>query len=373
MKTVNFFLLAVVSVLLAACATLPGEKPDDKVIIGYVFPGERVISPDEVDATKLTHINFAFSRIEDGRLVEGYETDSANYVVLNKLKANNPSLKILVSVGGWGWSDGFSDMALTPESRERFIKSAVRFLKKHDIDGLDLDWEYPGLPGAGNVHRGEDKENFTLLLKECREALDTMSGKKDYLLTIAAAAQQEYLDNTEMGEAARYLDFVNLMTYDMTGEWDDTTGHHAGLFSSSHYEDGASVAKTIRMFRDVGVPSDKMVVGVPFYGRGWSRVPAENNGIGQPGEGIGDVRFWYEDIVKEFIPDPDYESLWDESAQAPYLYSRTDSVFITYENPRSIARKCRFIEENDLKGAMFWQYFTDQDEELLSAIYNGLY
>ena len=265
MKTIYSFLLVVVFVLMAGCATLPGEKPDDKVIIGYVFPGDRVISTDEVDATRLTHINFAFSRIEDGKLVAGYETDSANYAVLNQLKEDNPSLKIMVSVGGWGWSDGFSDMALTPERRERFIKSAVRFMQKHHIDGLDLDWEYPGLPGAGNVHRPVDKENFTLLLEECREALDTISGGKNYLLTIAAAAQQEYLDNTEMGEAAKYLDLVNLMSYDITGEWADSTGHHAGLFSSAYYEGGHSVSKTVRMFREAGVPSEKLVVGIPFY------------------------------------------------------------------------------------------------------------
>ena len=373
MKTIYLFLLAIVFVLMAGCATLPGEKPDDKVIIGYVFPGDRVMSADEVDATKLSHINFAFSRIEDGKLVAGYKTDSANYAVLNQLKADNPSLKILVSAGGWGWSDGFSDMALTPESRERFIKSAVRFMQKHRIDGLDLDWEYPGLPGAGNMHCPEDKENFTLLLKECREALDTISDEKDYLLTIAAAAQQEYLNNTEMGEAAKYLDLINLMTYDMAGEWTDTTGHHAGLSASSYNEGGPSVAKTVRMFREAGVPSEKLVVGVPFYGRGWGNVPPQNNGVGQPGEGIDDVRLWYEDIVTDFIPDPEYKSFWDESAEAPFLYSEKDSVFITYENPRSIAGKCRFIEENKLKGAMFWQYFTDHEEALLNAIYGGLY
>ena len=373
MKQIQVFLVAGLFIFLAGCSTLPGTKPSDHVIVGYVFPGERVISPDEVDATKLTHINFAFSRIEDGRLVAGYDTDSANYAVLNGLKEENPSLKIMVSVGGWGWSHGFSDMALTRENRSRFIKSAVRFMKKHNIDGLDLDWEYPGLPGAGNVHRAEDKENFTLLLKECREALDTIQGEKDYLLTIAAAASPSYVENTEMGKVAPYLDLINLMTYDFIGEWADSTGHHANLYASSYYEGGNSVAQTVRMFEEEGVPSDKLVMGVPFYGRGWKNVPPTHNGVGQPGKGLEGTRLWYADIVTEFISDPLYTSFWDEAAKAPYLYNARDSVFITYENPRSLSLKTRFVEENDLKGIMYWQHFTDYEGELLNTVYKGLY
>lgn len=373
----NFYLLFFTGIVLLAfingCSSLPRQKPDDKVIIGYVFPGDSVIDPGDIDAGQLTHINYAFANIKDGKIVEGFDSDSANYAALNELKADNPSLKILVSVGGWTWSEGFSDMALTSESRARFIESAVDFLLEYDLDGLDLDWEYPGLPGAGNVYRAEDKENFTLLLKESREALDALGDEKDYLLTIAAGAQPDYVEATNMDEAARYLDMVNLMTYDFTGEWDPRTGHHSGLFPSDHIDKGNSTVEAVERFKEAGVPPEKLVVGVPFYGRGWKDVEPVNNGLGQPGEGHRHIRLWYEDIINTYIPDPSFESHWDETAGVPYLYSEEKGIFITYEDPRSIEQKCRYIRENDLKGVMFWQYFADYEEELLSAVYQSLY
>ena len=117
-------------------------------IIAYVFPRGRVLRTDEVAAKKLTRINYAFANLADGKIVEGFEHDKENFAILKELKQQNPDLKVLVSVGGWTWSKNFSDVALTSKSRNVFIDSAVDFVTKYELDGLDIDWEYPGLNGG---------------------------------------------------------------------------------------------------------------------------------------------------------------------------------------------------------------------------------
>ncbi|HTF65021.1 MAG TPA: glycosyl hydrolase family 18 protein, partial [Edaphobacter sp.] len=148
------------------------DSPTSREIIAYVFPQDRVLSPGEINARRLTRINYAFANIKNGEVVEGFPHDAENFAILNTLKRNNPALKLLVSVGGWTWSGGFSDAALTPRSRERFISSAVRFIERHKLDGLDIDWEYPDQPGSGNTFRPQDKQNYTLLLAELRQRFD---------------------------------------------------------------------------------------------------------------------------------------------------------------------------------------------------------
>ncbi|UCE08771.1 MAG: glycoside hydrolase, partial [bacterium] len=200
----------------------------EKYIIGYIFPQNKILNPGEIAVEKLTHINYAFADIRNGKIIEGFEHDAKNFKILNGLKSKNPGLKILISVGGWTWSGNFSDMTLTKESRQKFIESSIDFMQKHQLDGIDLDWEYPGLPGMGNTHRKKDKKNFTRLLEEFRNSLDTLgkTNQKHYLLTIAAGAFEDYLNHTEMKKAQLYLDFVNIMTYDFTGAWNPKTGHH---------------------------------------------------------------------------------------------------------------------------------------------------
>jgi len=351
------------------------EKAADRqhYIIAYVFPGNRVMDVSEVDGSYLTHINYAFANIIDGRIVEGYANDSLNYAVLRQIRDKNPNLQLLVSVGGWGWSGGFSDMALTPESRAVFIESAVDFLVRHDLDGLDLDWEYPGLPGNNNIHRPEDKENFTDLLCECREALNELgAGEKHYLLTIAAASFQSYLDNTEMEVVAEYLDFINIMTYDFVGEWGFTTGHHANLYAPAYNPQAMSTAGSVDLFNNIGINNDKLLIGAAFYGRGWQEVHPENNGLGQPGVGLANVNLNYHSIVRNYLSDPAYLQLWDDKAKAAFIWNPVERIFITFENPESIKEKARFVNEKGLKGIMFWQYFGDNEKELLKSMYNEL-
>jgi GH18 family chitinase len=352
-------------------------RPEGPVIVGYVFANEKKINPHEIAAEKLTHINYAFANIKDGLVVEGFKDDAANYRALVGLKKRNPDLKILVSVGGWTWSGGFSDAALTPESRRRFVDSAVAFVRGHDLDGFDVDWEYPGLPGYGNTHRPEDKENFTALMTELREALDkagTVQGRH-YVLTFAAGANvHEYLLHTEMGKVQAAVDFVNLMTYDFReAESEKIAGHHGNLYMHPKDDTQLSADRAVRDYLAAGVPADKIVLGVPFYGRGWGNVAPADDGLYQSGGPVKEkIEMRYGTLATQMVGKNGWVRRWDPIAQAPFLWNADKRIFITYDDPESLQIKSRYILENGLRGAMFWQYYSDPTGALLDTLFTEL-
>lgn len=333
-------------------------------LVGYVSGSRMDVEESKIDANKLTHINYAFANIIDGKVVEGNASDEQKLKKLNELKQVNPDLKILISVGGWSWSGGFSDAALTPTSRELFAQSSVDFMLRHQLDGIDLDWEYPGLPGAGNIHRPEDKENFTLLLALIRSKLNTLPSGEKYLLTIASAASQQYLDNVDIVGIIKYLDFVNIMTYDFHGGWEPQTGHHTNLWpseaDSSSSKRSASIA--VNEHLKAGIPSSQLVLGVAFYGRGWKGVTPNNQGLSQPAkEGF---ELSYKAAMDSLENGNGYERFWDESAKAAYLWNSEGATFITYEDEASLKSKMKFIKDKRLGGAMFWEYHADNGDLL---------
>ncbi len=182
-----------------------------------------------------------------------------NFYKLNKLKQSNPNLKTLLSVGGWTWSNHFSDVAADPAARSNFANSAVQVIRAYGFDGIDIDWEYPvegGLPDNSTLP--EDKHNFTLLLQETREKL-TAAGAQDgrsYLLTIAGHANPSYASTTELDAIAEILDWINIMTYDFHGDWEQTTNHNASLYSDPNDPDTAnkfSADMAINAYLNAGV------------------------------------------------------------------------------------------------------------------------
>jgi len=372
----NARVLPVLAVLLAAVAASPpaGGSAPKAAIIGYVFPQERLLAPDEVDAAKLTHINYAFANVKDGRLVEGFAHDAENLRVLTGLRARNPELRVLVSVGGWTWSKGFSDAALTAESRLRFCESAVAYVKRHDLDGLDVDWEYPGLPGDDNPYRPEDRANFTALMTDLRAHLDAAAAGSDkrYLLTFAAGAFPDYLAHAAMNEVAGVVDFVNLMTYDFRVPGaEPEAGHNANLLAHPKDASGSSADRAVRDFLAAGVPARKLVLGVPFYGRAWE-VQGDYGPLYVPGKaakGFGSGRY---SALRELPTQPGWLRLWDDAAQAPWLWNPEKKLFVSYEDPRSLRLKCALVRERGLGGVMFWEYSEDGGGELLRTLYEEL-
>ncbi len=218
-------------------------------IIAYIFPRNGALQPNEIAAGKLTRINYAFANIQDGRIVTGSPVDEANFATLVGLKQQNPSLQVLVSVGGWLWSGNFSDAALTKQSRSRFIDSVAAFVERYKLDGLDIDWEYPGMTGAGNRFRPEDKRNYTLLLKELRARFNREQRRvgRPLLLSVAAGSSSEFIAHTEIGRVQRYLDTVNLMAYDYYEPGNDKiSGNHAPLYTDPADPKRASADRLFR-------------------------------------------------------------------------------------------------------------------------------
>src|SRR5690606_34219345 len=195
------------------------------------------------------------------------KTDSTNFRKLKELKKINPDLKIIPSVGGWSWSENFSDAVLTPSSRKKFAKSNVDIVRQYDLDGVDIDWEYPAMRGEeGNIYRPEDKQNFTLMFEEIRAELDRLAAEtgKKYLLTAAVGGSKSFVNNTEMDKVGAILDYILIMTYDYGGR---TVAHHTNLYPMKGNETGSSAHKSVVDFMEAGVPAHKIGLGAAFYSR----------------------------------------------------------------------------------------------------------
>jgi len=353
----------------------PAQAAPAEAVVGYVFPQDNALQPGDIDARSLTRVNYAFANIENGRMVPGFAKDQENFAFLESLKQQNPSLTVLVSVGGWLWSTNFSDASLTPQSRAVFIQSVMEFLTRYNLDGLDIDWEYPGMTGAGHPFRPEDKQNFTLLLKELRARFtaETVKTHRKLYLTIAAGASDEFLAHTEMAHVQRYVDTVNLMSYDYYEPGSDPlTGHHAPLFINPADPKKVSADASVQAFEKAGVPAAKILLGLPFYGHMWGQVADQNHGLYQPGKPVPKVYSNYGAITTTML-NHGFDRYWDSKASAPYLYSPDKQIFVSYEDPESIAIKCNYVLTHKLGGVMFWDYSGDPSGVLLQAIQSSLH
>lgn len=356
----------------------PAPQQNNKArIVGYYASWSAYSSytPDKIDGSKLTHINYAFANIgSDLKITMGYpDIDPANFSKLRSLKTAYPHLKTLISVGGWTWSGRFSDVALTDASRTTFANSVVDFIKKHGFDGVDLDWEYPVSGGLNtNIKRPQDKQNFTLLLKKIREKLDAQGAidGKHYLLTIAGGAGSYYVNNTELGLLHKYLDFGNIMTYDIHATWDTFTDFNAPLYNNSDSSPQYkwSVDSAVSSWLKAGFPAEKLVVGVPFYGYKYNSVNNANNGLYQRHSGGSSIS--YADIASKYINKSGFTRYYHWQSMVPWLYNGT--TFISYDDEQSMAQKAGYIKNKGLGGAMIWELSQDPNKVLLNSLFNGL-
>lgn len=361
--------MLLIAVSLPAAASQRRHVGDREQVIAYVFPQSHVIQPGEIAARKLTRINYAFANIQDGRIVAVNPADAPNLATLVALKQENPSLQVVISVGGWLWSGGFSDVALTPASRSRFIDSVVEFVDRYHLDGLDIDWEFPGEVGAGNRFRPEDKQNYTLLLTELHKRFQREGRRlgRPLLLSVAVGASEDFLEHTEMRRVARVVDTVNLMAYDYYEPGDESiTGNHAPLYADPADPRQASADLSVRLFEKAGVPARKIVLGVPFYGHVWGNVAATNHGLFQPGTAVPNAFARYNNIGA--LLSQGFTRYWDASSSVPYLYNAEKKEFVSYEDPESLALKCAYVERRHLGGIMFWEYSGDASGKLLDTI-----
>lgn len=350
--------------------------PPAKRIIGYYAAWSRYsgYTPDRIDASKLTHINYAFANIgSDFKISLGYpDIDSSNINGLNQLKQINPNLKTIISVGGYSWSGKFSDVALTDKSRAIFADSCVDFVVKYGFDGIDIDWEYPVAGGLStNVRRPEDKYNYTLLMKTLREKLDArgaIDGKK-YLLSFAGAAGGWYIKNIEPTQMNQYVDYVNVMTYDLHGPWETLTNFNSPLYSYDPLHPSyISVSNSINTWINSGFQKSKIVMGVPFYGYIYKAVANVNNGFNQTYSGASSIS--YKNVAANYLNAAGYNKFYDTNAKVPWLFN--GSTFISYENEQSMAEKANYIKISGLSGVMIWELSQDQNNILLNSLYQQL-
>ena len=329
MKSIKIIALIAIVGLTFSC------KSQKKVVIAYVTSWSSIIP----DPACLTHINYAFGHVSN--TFDGININNEDRLKqMVELKKQKPSLKVLLSIGGWG-SGRFSEMAADENFRRSFAKDCKRVVDAFGLDGIDIDWEYPTADMAGISASPADTENFTLMMRDIRNEIGN-----NRLLTLATAANAKYIDFRGINS---YINFVNIMSYDMG----NPPYHHSGLYRSEH-TDGISVDEAVKAHIDAGVPVHKLVMGIPFYGRGRKEVG-----------NFGDY--------KKLITLDHFERKWDDAAQAPYLASDTIEFVCGYDDPRSIAIKCEYIIDKDMLGAMYWDYDGDDSEGTLrKAVFNGL-
>jgi chitinase len=275
----------------------------------------------------------------------------------------------MISVGGWTWSKHFSDAVLTDTSTANFAQSAVDIVSTYDLDGVDIDWEYPGMTGDSNVYRPQDRKGYTDLFKNLREKLDALGKQthKKYFVTTAIGGSLEFLQHTQMEEAQKYLDYINLMSYDFDESYDNMAAHHSNLFSPPNMPYIYSADMCIQNLKKVGVDLSKIVMGIPFYGKGKVVESDANHGLYQvpvrPARGGG-----YTFLKDSLVNQKGFVRYWDDVSKAPYLFNAGKKTIIVYDDETSVKDKCGYIKKYKLGGAMFWTYFSDKKLYLLQVL-----
>ena len=321
---------AALGVLVSCGSVKPGEEVvaasrNSKVVVAYVTSWSEVMP----DPQYMTHINYAFGHVNES--FNGVKIDNEERLrQIVDLRKQKPELKVLLSIGGWG-SGRFSEMAANDEYRRAFAADCARVVKEFALDGIDIDWEYPTSSMANISSSPDDTENFTLLMQDIRAAI---GNEKE--LTLATVASARYIDFKAILPS---VDFVNIMAYDMAS----APKHHSALYPSGHSGDITSDGAVTAHLK-AGVPPSKLVMGMPFYGRGGDGYPS------------------FQDYNKVGNTDTQYTEKWDEVAQVPYLADKNDTLVFGFENPRSLAINCQYILDKDLLGGMYWDYSGDNEQ-----------
>lgn len=305
-------------------------------------------------------------------------------------KSLYPHVKVLISVGGWTRGQNFHVMASNPFNRATFIQSIIVFLDKYSfIDGIDIDWEFPGIDRKPNPYnpedRGcpggpEDKLNFSTLLREIRQSFNR-NNMQEKMLTAAVPAKYDLLFYQEPDKYNQYLDFLNVMTYNLHTPQEKITNHHSPLYANPNDPSSTSPIDiknkynsdaAMKIFRDTyKVPSSKLNLGAPFYSLGWSGV-SFNNGpfpglfatatsaaigsLDKPGISSGVYPYFQ---LKKMENKNGYIKYIDPYAKVPYLYNATSGIMLSYENEESLGMKCDYVIDNNFGGIMVWEISGD--------------
>jgi chitinase len=333
--------------LLPLCSI--AQKQPYKVIAYYTGHAD---SLKQYPLDKLTHIIYSFLHLHGDSLAFDSEQQQQNVQQIVALKKQYPHLKIMISLGGWGGCETCSAVFETEAQRQTFANTTAALLQQNNIDGIDLDWEYPAIEGyPGHRYSPTDKQNFTALVKALRNAM-----APGMLLTFAAGGFEDYLHQSiEWDNVIPYIDFVNLMTYDLVSGFSKVTGHHTPL---KDYRSGQqSTQKCVDILIKKGVPKEKLIIGAAFYARVWEQVAPANNGLYNDGNFKQGVS--YKKFPQYFSDTSGFVYYWDKKAHAPYRYNATEQLFATFDDERSVKAKTKYVRKKKLGGIMFWELVDD--------------
>lgn len=420
-RVIGILLSLILLVAMAPAGTGNVKAAGRKNIIAY-FPNWGIYNPAHQSMTvgmipwdKITVINHAFFEVSSSfQLVttdtfadfdkmmehsEGWDSNQlrGHFGEYKYYKNLYPNVKVMISVGGWTRGHNFHAMALTPSSRAVFIRSIVDFLKTYPfIDGIDLDWEYPGINRAPDPNdqydRGcpggpEDKQNFTSLLREIRQAYND-NGLSDKLLTIAVPSGYDKLELQEPDKYAQYLDWLNVMTYDMHGAWETTTNHHSPLYANPNdpssetpidVKNRYNTDSAMKTLQEVyNIPAEKLNVGTPYYSRGWKGVTGGNNGMYGTATG-GATGSWDNPqspggqypyfTLKTMENQNGYIKYRDDTyAKTSWLYNASQGILLSYEDAASLSARCDYINSNGYGGLIIWEITGDTNDFELTTL-----
>jgi chitinase len=327
-----------------ACAD-PGEKRPEKVFVGYLFG-----QPREIDFRLYTHLCHAFLVADgEGRIQKRGSVPSRELTGA----AHQAGVRVLVSLGGWGWDRQFASIVSRPEAEDRYATAVMALVDEFDYDGIDFDWEYPDTK--------EEVAGFERLTRRFRKELDELGGKKGrpMQLTMAASANPGTLRWLEKDFLLETLDWINVMTYDFTGARTDYAGHHSPLHASSKQPGNPrSTQLTMKyLVEDRGLPADRLAVGIPLYGRGFNVAEPYASTKGAPRTRVPGGNY---SNIHRLQGEPGWTRRWDDETKNPWLISPKGPVVIGYDDAESVAIKAEWAMKQGFRGVFFWQIHADR-------------